>query len=144
MYHHIIQNGGRRQHETPVKGKGAFGAAASPAGLLVTDGDARKASSGEGKKIGGPFRKIVSGRLYVTLFQGGPLRVSQIGNRPAGGMFLRLQPVRDDPVLFFQQEVADLLVGGAKRQPQGNSPVGRNADRTGLAAAFDYVVGKFI
>lgn len=102
MYHHIIQNGGRRQHEPPVEGERAFGAAASPAGFLVADGDTVETSSGESDKIGGPFREIFLCGVDIALFQSGALCVRQIGNRAAFQLFDSLQIMGDNPVLFVQ------------------------------------------
>lgn len=135
MYHHVVQNRGRRQHKPPVEGERAFCAAASPTGLLVTDRNAAEMSACERKEIGGPFREVFPCRLYVTLFQGGPLGICQVRYGPARGLFLCLQPVGDNPVLFLRQETADILFRRAKRHPQGDFSLRRNTDCAGSAAA---------
>ena len=80
MDDHIIQNGGRRQHEPPVKGERASGAAASPAGLLIPDGDAVIGATSELVEIGDSFREIFFRRGDIALFQGEPLGVGQLGD----------------------------------------------------------------
>lgn len=117
---HIVQDGRRRQHEPPVKRQGALGAAASPAGLLVADGDTRIGSACEGSKAGNPFREVFLCRGDVTFFEGCPLGVRQVRYRAVLGTLDSFQIVGDDPVLLIQQKVADLCLGSAKRQPQSN------------------------
>lgn len=67
MDDNIVQNGRRRQHEPPVKGKRASGTAASPAGLLVSDGDPVVGAAGKLLEIGGSPRKIFFRRGDIAL-----------------------------------------------------------------------------
>lgn len=101
MDDHIVEDGGRCQHQPPVEGKRTFCAAASPAGLLVTDGDAAEGSARERGKISGAFRKVFLCCGDVTLFEGGSLGVCQIGNGTAFTLFYGFQIVRDDPTLLI-------------------------------------------
>ncbi len=68
MDHYIVQDGGRRKHKAPVKRESAFGAAASPTGLLVPDGDAVIGTSGELAVVGGSFGEIVFGCGDIAFF----------------------------------------------------------------------------
>ena len=106
MDHDIVQNSGRRQHQPPVKGQRASGAAASPAGLLVADGDAAVGAAGELLEVGGSFRKVFSGSGDIALCQGGTLGVGQIGDRHPGLFLLLFQIFCDDPVLPVCQKMA--------------------------------------
>lgn len=144
MYYHIIQNGGRRQHEPPVEGERAFGATASPAGFLVADGDTVETSSGESDKIGGPFREIFLCGVDIALFQSGALCVRQIGNRAVFPLVDSFQIMGDDPALLVRQEAADLCLGSAKGQPEGDCSLRGDTDSAGFTAAVDHLIGEFI
>ena len=69
MDHHIVQDSGRCQHETPVKREGAPGAAAAPAGFLIANCNTVIFAAGKWLEISRSFRKIFSGSLYISLFQ---------------------------------------------------------------------------
>ncbi len=144
MDHHIVQDRRRRQHEPPVEGQGAPRAAASPAGLLVADGDAVKVSAREREKIGGAFREICLGGVDIALFEGGALGVRQVGYGTVFAAAYGFQIMGDNPVLLVQQKAVDLRFGGAKGQAQGDLPVRGNADGACLPAAVNYLVGQFI
>lgn len=144
MDDHIVKNGGRRQHQPPVKGEGPFCAAAPPAGLLVADGDAVIASACEGEKVGGAFGEIFFCRRDIAFFEGFALCVRQVGDGAALGPFDCFQIVRDDPVLLIEQKAADLCFGSAKRQPQGDLSLRGDTDCAGFSAAVDHLAGEFI
>lgn len=144
MYHHIVQNGGRRQHEPPVEGERAFGAAASPAGFLVADGDAAETSARKRQKIGGPLWEIFLCGVDIALFQSCALCFRQIGDGAVFPLPDSLQIMGDDPVLFVQQKTADLRFGSANGQPEGDCSLRGDADSAGFTAAVNYLVGEFV
>ncbi len=113
MDHDIIQNRRGRQHETPVKGEGSPRAAASPAGLLVPDGDAVVSAAGELLEVGGSFWKIFFGSGNIPLRQGSTLCRGQIGDWFGSLSALLLQISGDDPMLSVCENVADVPVAGA-------------------------------
>ena len=78
---HIIRNCRRCQHKPPIEGECALGAAASPAGFLIPDGDAVVGAAGELVKVGDSFGEIFFRRSDVPLFQCGALCVGQVGDR---------------------------------------------------------------
>ena len=94
--------------------------------------------------MSGSLRKIFFCGLDVTFFKGRALRVRQIGNGAAFTVFHSLQVMGDNPVLFVCQKTADLRLGCAKGQPQGNFSICGDADGACFAAAVDYPVGKLI
>ena len=144
MHDHVVKNRRRRQHKPPVEGEGASRAAASPAGLLIADGDAFETPSCERKEIGGAFRKIFPGGVDITLFEGRALLVRQVGRGTVFAAAYGFQIMRDDPVLLVRQEALYLRFGGAKGQPQDDFSLSQNADCACPAAAVDDLVGQFI
>lgn len=110
MDHNIIQNSGRRQHETPVKGESSLRTTASPACLLIPDGDAAVGAAGELLEIGGSLRKILFGSGNIPLCQGRTLCLCQIGNRFGGLLVLLFQISGDDPMLSVCENMTDFFV----------------------------------
>ena len=144
MHHHIIQDGRRSQHETPVKREGASGTAASPSGLLVAYGNTVVGTTGELLEVGGSFWKILLCGSDIALFQCGALGVGQIGDGAVLLLFLYFQIFRDDPDAFINEQVRDFFLRGAQGDANGNLPIGRDADRAAFAVAVDEGVGQFV
>ena len=144
MDDHIIQDGGRRQHKPPVKGERASGAAASPAGLLIPDGDAVIVAAGELVKIGDSFRKIFFRRGDIALFQGEPLGVGQLGNGTVTLFFLNFQILGDDPDTLLDEQMGDFLLCGAHGNAHRDLPVGRNTDGEASAVAANECVRQLV
>lgn len=124
MHHHIIQDGRRRQHETPVKREGASGAAASPSGLLVAYGNTVVGTTGELLEISGSFWKILFCGSDIALFQSGALGVGQVGDRAVLLLLLYFQIFRDDPDAFVDEQVGDFFFRGAQGDTHGDLPIG--------------------
>ncbi len=112
MDHNIIQNGRRCQHETPVKGESPLRATASPACLLITDGNAVVNAAGELLEIGGSLREILFSSGDIPLCQGSTLCLCQIGNRFGSLFVLLLQISGNDPMLFLCENMMDFFVAG--------------------------------
>ena len=144
MDDHIIQNGGRRQHEPPVKGERASGAAASPAGLLIPDGDAVIGATSELVEIGDSFREIFFRRGDIALFQGEPLGVGQLGDGAVTLLFLNLQILGDDPDALLDEQMGYFLLCGAHGNAHRDLSVGGNTDGEASAVAADECVRQLV
>lgn len=66
MHHYIIQHLRRRKDQPVIKGEGAAGGTAAPAGLLVADRDAGVVAAGEGAEIFAAFGEVFPGCLAVA------------------------------------------------------------------------------
>ena len=144
MDDHIIQDGGRRQHEPPVEGECASCTAASPAGLLIPDGDAVVGAAGKLLKMGNSFRKIFFRRGDIALFQGDPLGVGQLGNGTVTLFFLNFQILSDDPDTLLDEQMGDFLLRGAHGNAHRDLSVGGNTDGEASAVTADECVRQLV
>lgn len=144
MDDHIIQDGRRRQHEPPVKGKRASGAAASPACLLIPDGDAVVGAAGELMEMGDSFRKIFFRRGDIALFQGEPLGVGQLGDGTVTLFFLNFQILGDDPDTLLDEQMGYFLLCGTHGNAHSDLSVGGNIDGEASAVTVDKCVRQLI
>ena len=69
MNDNIINHFFGSEDQTPVKVKVSLAAAASPAGLLVTDGDRSIVAAGEAVVVFHTVRKHFSGNISISVFQ---------------------------------------------------------------------------
>ena len=141
---HIIRDCGRCQHESPVKREGASCTAASPAGLLIPDGDAVVGAAGKLHKVSGTFGKILFCSGDIPLFQSDPLDIGQVGDRAVLALFFCLQIFGDDPDTLLHEKTINLFLGDVKRDADCNLSFRIDADCTAFAAAADKCVGQFI
>lgn len=144
MDDHIIQNGRRCQHEPPVKGESASGAAASPAGLLIPDGDAVVGAAGELMEMSDSFREILFRRGDIALFQGEPLGVGQLGDGTVTLFFLNFQILGYDPDALLDEQMGYFLLCGAHGNAHRDLSVGGNTDGEASAVAADECVRQFV
>lgn len=144
VHHYIVQDSGRRQHEPPVEGESSFGAAASPTGFLISDGDAVEGAAGKLEKVLHTLGEIFFCSINITAFQGGTLGVSQIRDGAVLLFFLHFQISGDNPDPFFDEQMADFFVCGAQGNPQRDLAIGRDADGTGFTVASDDSIGQLI
>ncbi len=86
MDYHIIKDHRRREDQAVIKRQCSPGGAASPAGLLVPDGDGGVISARYPVKIGHPAFELLPGGIAVSFFQG--FQTPDLGFRQAAG-FLR-------------------------------------------------------
>ena len=70
MDYHIIKDHRRREDQAVIKRQCSPGGAASPAGLLVPDGDGGVISARYPVKIGHPAFELLPGGIAVSFFQG--------------------------------------------------------------------------
>ncbi len=144
MDDHIIQDGGRCQHEPPVKRECASGAAASPASLLIPDGDAVVGATGELVEMSHSFRKIFFCRGNIALFQGEPLGIGQLGDGTVTLFFLNFQIFGDDPDTLLDEQMGYFFLGGAHGNAHRDLPVGGNTDGEASAVAADEYVRQLV
>lgn len=105
MDDHIIRNRRRCQHKPPIERECALSTAASPAGFLISDGDAVVGAAGEPVKVGDSFRKIFFRRSDIPLFQCGALCVGQVRDRTVLFPLQHLQIFGDDPNALVNEEM---------------------------------------
>lgn len=141
---YIVKNSRRSQHEPPVEGESTSGAAASPAGFLVPNGNAVVCTAGKLTEISRSFREIFFGGIDISPGQGRTLRIGQAGYRTVGLFLKGFQIFCDDPVLLFDENALKFPAGGMQRYTYGDLALGRDADGVTLAAAADKCVWQFI
>lgn len=144
MDDHIIRNCRGRQHKPPIERECSFGAAASPAGFLIPDGDAIVGAAGELDKVGDSFGKVFFCRSDVPLFQCDALCVGQVRDRTALLLMHRFQIFGDDPNALVDEKMCDFFLAGAHGNTHCNMAVGINADGIASAAAPDKRVGQLV
>lgn len=140
----IVRDCRRCKHEPPVERERAFCTAASPAGLLISDGNAVVSTAGELPEIGDALREILFCRSDVTLLKGGALDVGQIGDGTVLLLLQYFQIFGDDPDSLLDEKVPDIFIGCVHRDTHRNLSIGINADGTALAVAADERVGQLI
>lgn len=144
MYHYVVQNGRWRQHESPVERERSSGTAASPSCLLITDGNAVVFSAGKLLEISSSFGKIFFGGCDISLFQGGPLYIGQIGDRPVLLLLLQFQVFGDDPDPLFEQKTGGLMVADTAGSSDCDLSIRGYTDGAAFAVAANQRVGQFI